>query len=97
MKAVTPAGAVCPTRARRATDFVIELAASVRSRATSILSEQPDHDQENHRPDDGVDDRRDDPADENKSDQWHEPTGQDGADNADHDVTNESKPVSLDD
>jgi hypothetical protein len=63
----------------------------------SALFEQPDHDQENHRPDNGVDDRRDDPANENKPDQRQEPTGQDGADDADYDVTNESKTVSFDD
>jgi len=63
----------------------------------SALFEQPDHDQENHRPDNGVDDRRDDAADENKPDQRQEPTGQDGADDADYDVTNESKTLSFDD
>jgi hypothetical protein len=65
-------------------------------KSASTLFEQPDYEQENHRPNDGVDDCRDAAADENKPGQWQEPTGQDGADNADDDVTHKSKTVALD-
>jgi hypothetical protein len=51
-----------------------KLAASVRK--SSILFEKPNYDQENHRPDDGVDDLCDDAADENKAGQWQKPTCQ---------------------
>ena len=67
----------------------------VESRASSLF-EQPDHEQENHRSDDGVDDGRDDAAADSKSDQWQEPTGNEGPDNANYDVTDEAKTVTLD-
>jgi hypothetical protein len=73
----------------------LSLPAPVRKSA-SILFEKSDYDQENHRPDDGVDDRCDDAADKNKAGQWQKPTCQDGADNADDDVTKNSKTVALD-
>jgi hypothetical protein len=69
----------------------LKLAAPVRKFA-SILLEKSDYDQENHRPDDGVDDLCDDAADENKAGQWQKPTCQDGANNANDDVTKTPKP-----
>jgi hypothetical protein len=53
----------------------LEFAASVGSRAASISFEQSDQEQDNHRPDDGVDDLGDDTPDEDKPDQGQEPTG----------------------
>ena len=67
----------------------------VESRASSLF-EQPDHEQENHRSDDGVDYGRDDAAADSKSNQWQEPTGNEGPNNANHDVADESKTVTLD-
>jgi hypothetical protein len=66
-----------------------------RSRALGFF-EQPDYEQQNHRTDDSVYDLCDDAADENESGQWQEPTGQDGADNADDDVSRDSKAVAPD-
>src|SRR6516164_2996964 len=62
----------------------------------SFPFEQPDHEQENHRSDDSVDDGRDDAAADSKSNQWQEPTGNEGPDNANHDVADEPKTVTLD-
>jgi hypothetical protein len=62
----------------------------------SILLEKSDYAQENYRPDNCVDNLCDDSADENKAGQWQKPTCQDGANNADDDITKNSKTVALD-
>ena len=67
----------------------------VESRASSLF-EQPDHEQENHRSDDGVDDVRDDAAAESKSNPRQEPTGNERPDNSNHDVADQPKAVTLD-
>jgi hypothetical protein len=57
---------------------------------------KPSTSKRNHRPDDGVDDCREDTAHENKSDLRQQPTGNDSTSNAHHDVAYESKAVALD-
>jgi hypothetical protein len=59
----------------------------------SCSFDEPDYGQENHRPNDGVDDRRTNAADKNKSKPWQEPAGNNRADNADHDIANKPKPA----
>src|SRR5262249_5484392 len=51
--------------------------------------------QKNHRPDHGVDDLRANASDENKPKPRQEPAGNEGADNADHDVAGEPEAVVL--
>src|SRR5262249_39919943 len=59
--------------------------------------EQPDDEQENHRADYGVDDCRNDAADEDKPDQRQQPARNDCADNADNDIADKAEAVALDD
>jgi hypothetical protein len=59
--------------------------------------EEPNYCQENYRPNDGVDDFRANAADEDKPELRQKPAGNEGADNADHDVADESKTVALHD
>src|ERR1043165_7242261 len=66
-------------------------AASLRS-----LLEEPDDDQENDRPDDGIDDCRDDAADQDEADQRQYPAGNHRTNDADHDIANQSETVALD-
>jgi hypothetical protein len=59
--------------------------------------EEPDHRQKNYCPDDGVDNFRADAADENKPNPRQEPAGNEGANNADHNVADEAEAVALHD
>ena len=59
--------------------------------------EEPDHRQKNYCPNDGVDNFRADAADENKPNPRQEPAGNEGANNADHDVADEPEAVALHD
>src|SRR5262249_1598878 len=59
--------------------------------------EEPNNRQTNYSPIDGVDDFRDNPAAENNPEPRQEPAGNEGADNADHDVADEPKAVALHD
>jgi hypothetical protein len=59
------------------------------------LFEEPNHQQENYGPDDSIDDFRNYAADENKPDSRQEPAGNEGADNADHNVADEPEAVAL--
>src|SRR5262249_38703483 len=64
---------------------------------SGLFLEKPDDEQKNHGPDDGVDDRRQDAADEDESNLRQEPAGDDCADDADNDVTDEPKAITLHD
>src|SRR5262249_18368419 len=59
--------------------------------------DEPDDQQQDHRPDHGIDDRASHAADVENADQWQEPTGEQGADNADDDVPDQPITVTLDD
>ncbi len=59
--------------------------------------EESDYQQQNDRSDDGIDDRRDEAADEHKPNLRQQPTGNKSTDDADYDVANDAKPVALHD
>src|SRR5450755_1148210 len=69
----------------------------VELRLSGCPSDEPDHRQKNYCPNDGVDNFRADAADENKPNLRQEPAGNDGANNADHDVADEAEAVALHD
>jgi hypothetical protein len=59
--------------------------------------DEPDHRQKNYRPNDGVDNFRADAANENKPNPRQQPAGNEGANNADHDVADEPEAVARHD
>ena len=69
----------------------------VELRLSGCRFDEPDHRQKNYCPNDGVDNFRADAADENKPNPRQEPAGNEGANNADHDVADEPEAVALHD
>src|SRR5215469_11087044 len=66
-------------------------------RASGCFFEKSNDDQENHGSDDGIDDRRDDAASDDHPDHRQQPTGNNRTDDADHDISDESEAVALND
>ena len=62
-----------------------------------LLLEEADNDQEDHRANDGVDDRGQIASDQDKPDHRQQPAGDHGADDADHDVADQAEAIALDD
>ena len=85
------------TRPRIVFNIQTVLCLTTFSASLRSLFEKPDDEQENYGSDDGVDYRCDDATDENKTDQRQQPAGNECANNADDDITNEPETVALDD